>query len=114
MEIRHYVEIRLWANEFVGLGPRKAEKHAPPPNEEVCERPLKASWQRVVWASFVEMMMRPAPPNGGAECSSTVSIIGHLCNSFDPDGHVGGKVCVLLWIIHNFRQAKKTNPHEEV
>lgn len=84
-------------------------------NEEVCERPLKASWQRVVWASFVEMMMRPAAPNGGTECSSTVSIIGHLCNLFDPDGHGGTKkACVLFWIIHNLRQAKKTNLHEEV
>lgn len=91
MEIRHYVEIRLWTNEFVGLGPRKAENMPRLPSEEICERPLKASWQRVVWASFVEMMMRPAAPNGGTECSSTVSIIGHLCNSFDPDGHGGTK-----------------------
>lgn len=68
-------------------GKRKTCSH--PQNEEVCEQPLEASWQRVVWASFVEMMMRPAAPNGGTECSSTVSIIGHFCNSFDPDGHMG-------------------------
>lgn len=55
-----------------------------------------AYWQRI-GASFVQMMMEPEEPNRETE-PSTVSIVGHLHNSFDPDRHRKART---LWIIPN-------------